>query len=281
MVTGFIKRPASPQDSTGLSLILNSDANVHRHLDWRMPVEWLDCHPFWVLEQANRLASILAIPADPPHVAWVRLFAANPYMDAELAWDWLFESCLAELPPRSETTIAALGLSNWFTSLLPRVGFVHHQDVVTLAWDGCLPPQRPLANEIHLRMMTRADLPQVQRIDALAFEPIWQNSLVDIERSFIQAGYCTVAEMGGEVVGYQISTLTPHHLHLARLAVYPGLQRLSIGHGIVYHLLSFCQQELIGRVTVNTQDSNRASLGLYQKCNFYLTGDDFPVFIYM
>lgn len=245
-----------------------------------MPLEWLEFHPFWIIEEARRLTSILAIPAEPPHIAWVRLFASVTPQNLHQNWRALFESCLAELPPRSQTTIAALGLSAWFTGLLTDVGFLHHQNVVTLQWDGNLPPARPLADEITFRMMTPLDLPAVYQIDSLSFEPLWQNSLDEVQRSFSQAGYCTIAEKEGQVMGYQISTLKPGHLHLTRLAVHPLLQRLSIGYGIVYHLLSFCSQQAINQVTVNTQDSNRSSLALYRKFNFSLTGDDFPVFIY-
>lgn len=116
-------------------------------------------------------------------------------------------------------------------------------------------PARPLADEITFRMMTPLDLPAVYQIDSLSFEPLWQNSLDEVQRSFSQAGYCTIAEKEGQVMGYQISTLKPGHLHLTRLAVHPLLQRLSIGYGIVYHLLSFCSQQAINQVTVNTQDS--------------------------
>lgn len=265
---------------TGISLLLNSALFIHRHLDWRLPLEWLDIPPFWVIEDGNRLRSLLAIPADPPDVAWVRLFAASVNPDPLLSWRSLFDHCLAELPRANQTTIAALGLSEWFTELLPRVGFSHHQNIIVLVWDGFLPKFRPLPSEIHIHRMSRQDLPRVQQIDALSFEPIWRNSIIEVERSFEQAGYATVAEMDGEVIGYQISTITSKHLHLARLAVHPDLQRLSIGYGIVYDLLLFSQQEKITSVTVNTQDSNLASQNLYRKCQFKKTGDLFPVFIY-
>lgn len=279
MKTSPTYRPAAPQDLVEIAALLNNGEAVHRHLDWRAPMEWLEFEPFWVMQQDQRLCALLAAPADPPHVAWLRLFAAARLQHLPGAWNGLLERCLGQLLARKPITIAALGLSDWFSALLFSAGFTLHQKVITLAWNGTLPAYYAALPGLRFRRMAAADLPRVQHIDALAFEPIWQNSLAEIERAFLQSGYATVAELDGEVVGFQISTLSAYHLHLARLAVQPDHQRLSIGLGLVYHLAQYCQQQLC-QVTVNTQDTNLASQGLYKKLGFIPTGDDFSVFIY-
>ena len=84
--------------------------------------------------------------------------------------------------------------------------------------------------------MQTDDLAQVLVVDNQAFDPLWHHSKTEIELAFQQAAYATVADLNGEVIAYQMSTGTPFHAHLARLAVDPGLQRLSIGYNLVSDL---------------------------------------------
>jgi len=280
MALPWIIRPASQQDAFSVNLLLQTAEVKHRHLDWRQPRDWLAFSPFWVIEADGHLRALLAIPADPPHIAWVRLFASSTHPSPRQSWNVLFERCLAELPPRSQTTIAALGLSPWFCGFLEDSGFVLRQKIIILAWDFVLPPLRRLPSGLLIRPMQTTDLDEVHHIDSMAFEPIWQNSAADVAIAHKTAGFSTVAEMDGRVVGYQISTVNQKHLHLTRLAVNPSVQRLSIGFGIVYHLLQHCQKESFIGLTVNTQDDNLASQNLYHQCNFQRTGEFFPVYIY-
>lgn len=280
MAPPWVIRPATNHDAPQILQLLENAEFKHRHLDWRQPGDWLGHPPFWVIEQGNQLRSMLALPADPPHIAWVRLFAAGSSPSLRQSWNGLFEHCLTELPPRTQTTIAALGLSPWFCRFVEESGFKLRQNIIVLEWDFILPPERKLPAGLIIRSMESMDLEQVHHIDAAAFEPIWQNSSADIFMSFQSAGCCTVAELDGKVVGYQVSTISRKHLHLTRLAVDPALQRLSIGFGIVYHLQQYCLREGFTGLTVNTQDDNHSSRALYQKCNFCLNGDAFPVYIY-
>lgn len=280
MAPPWVIRPAAIQDAPQVLRLLETAEFKQRHLDWRLPADWLGRSPFWVIEQAGSLRSLLALQPDPPHIAWVRLFASASSPSPRQSWNWLFEHCLAELPPRPQTTIAALGLSPWFCGFLEESGFLLRQKIIILEWNFILPPSRQIPSGLTIRPMQPGDLDQVQRIDAAAFEPIWQNSAVDVFISFQMAGCCTIAEMDGRVVGYQISTVSRKHLHLTRLAVLPALQRLSIGFGIVYHLQQYCLRESFTGLTVNTQDDNYSSQALYRQCNFHLNGDAFPVYFY-
>ncbi len=81
-------------------------------------------------------------------------------------------------------------------------------------------------------------------------------------------------------MGYQISTLNMFTAHLARLAVKPGYQNQNIGKNILYDLFRRCKEERLWQITVNTQNTNQASLALYQGIGFRLSGDEFPIFLY-
>jgi ribosomal protein S18 acetylase RimI-like enzyme len=99
-----------------------------------------------------------------------------------------------------------------------------------------------------------------------------------LEIAFHQAAVATVAEYEGRLVGYQISTGTPIGGHLARLAVLPNVQGKGIGYALLYNLLSQFAQRGSRTITVNTQRDNLASLSLYHKAGFQLTGEEYPIY---
>jgi ribosomal protein S18 acetylase RimI-like enzyme len=105
-----------------------------------------------------------------------------------------------------------------------------------------------------------------------------QNSLTYLEIAFRQAAVATVAEYEGQLVGYQISTGTPIGGHLARLAVLPHLQGKGIGYALLYDLLNQFTRRGARTITVNTQKDNLASLSLYRKSGFQMTGEEYPIY---
>jgi len=128
--------------------------------------------------------------------------------------------------------------------------------------------------------MLPGDWPQVVALDWACFEPLWQNSQAALQLAFNQAIFVTVIEEGSRIIGYQISTPSPRGGHLARLAVHPTEQGRGIGYALVYDLLVRFSNQGAAQVTVNTQAENTASLALYQKANFELTGHNYPVYEY-
>lgn len=275
-------RQVTSADTANLSFLINNAEYIHRHLDWRAPLDWIGAEPFLVIDRQHRLLSALACPRIDSRVGWIRLFAFLNWNTPQLegCWNQLFQALCAFIPPHSGYVFAALGLQPWFSGLLRGSGFYHRQDIMVLEWMGETPPLRPLPAEITIRTMLPRDLPGVLVIDNLAFDPLWRHSPNELDLAFLQAAYATVAELNGEIVAYQISTGTPFHAHLARLAVDPGLQRLSLGYGLVRDVLVHFTGLSIPNITVNTQSDNHQSLGLYQKTGFLATGEDFPVLVY-
>jgi ribosomal protein S18 acetylase RimI-like enzyme len=82
------------------------------------------------------------------------------------------------------------------------------------------------------------------------------------------------------VIGYQLSTKNPLGAHLARLGVKPEAQGRGVGSMLVSHLIQALGANQLGRLSVNTQADNTASLSLYKKLGFVRTGEHFPVFVY-
>jgi ribosomal protein S18 acetylase RimI-like enzyme len=267
-------RPAIDDDRSRLANLLHFETYVHRHLDWRRPLDWLGQHPYLVLESAGRLNAALACPPDPDTVAWIRLFAAMARTDLQDAWQALWPAAQEQLQEMQVESAAAIPLQDWFRNLLLASDFEHIDNVVVLDWVG----EPPAANnEFTIRPMQETDLPNVFEVDEAAFVPLWRNSVDAIKLALMQSIFSTVIEIEGRIVAFQISTQSSQGLHLARLATHPMFQGRGLAKALVIDLQRLARQRGERRLTVNTQEKNTPSLSLYTKLGFARTAETFPV----
>ena len=84
-------REASQADRPAVHQLLRRGAYTHLHVDWRMPSEWLVAPGAAVVETAadhpdgpGQLRACLALGADPPPAAWVRIFVLKETTHAPL-----------------------------------------------------------------------------------------------------------------------------------------------------------------------------------------------------
>lgn len=273
-------REATVADRHKLANLIHFEVYVHRHLDWRPPLDWLGRDPYLVAEQDGKIIAALACPPDPPHIAWIRLFAVSSNVSISRAWQALWPEALDRLENKQSVyRVAAIPLQGWFKNILQANQFEESHQVVMLSWERGTVPARPAkTSQGSIRPMTLDDLDAVEAVDAASFVPEWQNSKDCLEMAFEQAAVATVFEVNGIIAGYQISTSTPMGGHLARLAVHPDHQREGIGYTLVRDMLSQFERRGAQRVTVNTQQDNRTSLSLYRKAGFRMTGESYPVF---
>ncbi len=271
-------RPAVLTDQRQIANLIHFSSHVHRHLDWRQPLDWISSPPFSVIESQGQVIAALGCPPDPPSVAWVRLFVNSGKLPVQESWQMLWDNARAELVHEGQFVAAAIVLQEWLYDLLLSSGFASHQSIVMLERDGGVPDEMTLSPEISMRAMMPFDLPAVAEVDASAFELLWQNSLLALERAYPQAIWATVAEKDNQVIGYQISTRNPLGVHLARLAVRPAAQGKGLGYILVANLIQQAGQRGISHLTVNTQSDNTASLALYQRMGFRETVERYPVY---
>lgn len=271
-------RPAEKQDRAQLANIIHFENHVHRHLDWRTPLEWLGRQPFLVVERGSKIVAALACPPDPPGVAWVRVFAVSSQIKKEQVWDLLWQEAKKTLLLEKDITVAAIPLHDWFVDLLKNNKFTHSHNVVVLVWDNKHQSLHPDNNSPAIRMMGAEDLVRVRDVDHAAFGPLWRNSLESIQLAYKQSTLATVIEDQIGILGYQISTPSPFGAHLARLAVHPRGQGQGLGYSMVHHLQNHFTGREHKRISVNTQDHNTKSLKLYKKSGFVLSGETYPVY---
>ncbi len=269
-------RRARPDDQTRLDNLIRLGAHLHRHLDWRSPLDWLGAPEYWALERDQDLSAALACPPDPEKIAWLRLFVHDQRSGLQESWRSLWQAARQELS--APVTAAAIALEPWLRELLLDAQFSHSEDVILLEYENSAPHQPSAPPEILLRPMRFQDLPAVAALDAAAFTPLWRNSLASLQHAFRLLGIASVALRGEEIIGYQMSTRSVARAHLARLAVSPAMQHSGVGAALVRDLFFKAQRIGLDQITVNTQASNANSLALYQKLGFQRTGESYPVY---
>jgi ribosomal-protein-alanine N-acetyltransferase len=274
----FSVRAATVADRNAISLLMRYEPYVHSHLDWRPADEWLGAQPYLMLERGHRAIGALAAPPDPPHTAWLRLFAVVADASPAAVWDQLWPPARDELVRRGVRTAAALSAEPWFGPICARAGFRETHGVIVLER-----PRGPLADGPRpsiapIREANPGDYETVYTTDLAAFTPPWQMSAAVISQAVALADLITVAEIEGQIVGYQLSTPSHQGAHLARLAVVPSWQGHGIGRSLVRHLIeTYNRRRHVDLLTVNTQDTNAASLAVYEGLGFTRTGVRFPV----
>ena len=273
-------RSATEKDRQSLANLIHYEVYVHRHLDWRLPMDWIGKNPCLIAERDGHLQAALICPPDPPEIAWIRLFAVSQEVALDEAWNILWAGAQKKLDGQACPPTAAIVLRPWFQALLEQNGFAQIQEIISLSWDRSRQISfRPLPHYL-IRTMKDNDLRSVHQLDTDAFGPLWRISLDTLSSAYQQSCVATVVEIDGKLIGYQISTSGPLGGHLARLAVLPSHQGGGIGSALVNDVINRFEQRGAVRVTVNTQRDNLSSLSVYVKAGFVPTNEIYPVFQY-
>jgi len=278
-VINTLVRLADSKDHQQISNLIFFETHLHRHLDWRTPLDWLGDRYYWALDEGGRITAALACPTEAMNIAWVRLFVYSGGWSAVNAWNLLWSTARDEVARAGGSTVAAIAMQPWFQRLLAANGFENRQQIVMLEW-RIQPWAGREADRIHIRTMTEADLLMVAMTDAASFHPLWQNPLETLHKAFTQSLFATVAENEQGIVGYQLTTGGGGRAHLARLAVHPDMQGRGFARSLLTDLFTRLTQHGIGRLSVNTQHDNLSSLSLYQKMGFARTGEQYPVYAF-
>jgi [ribosomal protein S18]-alanine N-acetyltransferase len=269
---------AKSSDTSKIAQFLDHASLVQRHLDWTPLLNWIDTPPFLQYFENDHLVGVLVCSPDPVNVCWIKCFACNsPLKVNEIFTSLLFHA--RKMLVNQVESFYALGLQEWFIKILDHVGFIEFQDVLVLSLVQNA-YHKSQTKKAFIRPMELNDIELVAAVDHQSFESIWTISSKGLEAAFFQSAHASVAELDGEIVGYELSTANNFSAHLARVAVLPQFQQEHIGYQLVSDMIDSFTQRGISSITVNTQSTNHASLQLYKKIGFKLTGEQFPVYKY-
>jgi len=271
-------RAADRSDREQVSDLMLRDSHVHKHLDWKTPLDWLGWGPYMLALEGTRLLAALACPPDPPTIGWLRLFAFASPLAGEGAWDLLWPTARERFAAGGGGTVAAIVTQSWLEPILRKAGFRAVNHIVLMEMNADVMQPLGITPGPEIRPMVPADLPLVADVDASAFEPLWRNSLDGLASAFEQAFYASVVVDASGLLAYQLSTGGQLGTHLARLAVLPSARGRGLGAALVHDLVSHIPGGRHPRLTVNTQADNMASLALYGRLGFRRSGEQFPVY---
>jgi ribosomal protein S18 acetylase RimI-like enzyme len=288
-------RAAEKADAGAITRLLRRAPFVHMHADWRLPGDWLGSPGFVVLpEQAvaegngrspvhpflfpqNDLYGCLIATADPLPAAWVRAAAVIESQEMLAA---LLAHAMTALRETAVTELCWLVIRDWPNTWLPDLGFYQANAIETYVKDDKWLPEVTAVPHLIIRPAQLADMPALEKIETAAFAPMWRHSAETFALAGQQALCFDVAEIAGEIVGFQLSSRTNMGAHLVRLTIDPQVQRQGVGSAILTHAIRTYWQHGLHHVSLNTQLDNGPSQFLYRKFGFRPTGQTFPVWSY-
>jgi ribosomal-protein-alanine N-acetyltransferase len=253
--------------------------NVLIHLDWQDADPWLDSSEALarLAFSGRRLVGALAVSQPVDGAGWMRVAAVDNSADPGVVLPALWEALKPALIEAGIARVAALLLRDWISRYISALEFHFLENIVTLRrGDQPIPPLMPPAG-VTIRLLHEDDLARIAAVDRAAFAPPWQMSAQDVYHAARIAGYCTVAQIGRQIVGYQLCTVYFDGAHLARLAVLPEMQGRGIGGALVCGAVQHFAERGIRTMTVNTQESNVRSQRVYARLGFRRNGYDLPV----
>lgn len=273
-------RVATKADAPAITKLLRVSPYSHVHLDWRMPVEWLGGAGF-VVHQDPRgksgIAGCLAVAADPPPAAWVRVAAVGDGGNPFLMLGAMLAQALESLRRDAVSQLGWLAAETWPTAWLSGLGFEPVNKIETYWKDDLdLPPLRSVP-DLSIRPVEIGDMDTLATLENLAFEPLWRHSAEGLSLATREASGFDVAVVQGRIVGFQLSVHSHSLAHLVRLTISPEFQGLGIGSALLAHAMLGYRTLGVRQVSLNTQVNNIASQYLYRKFGFYSRGERLPV----
>jgi ribosomal protein S18 acetylase RimI-like enzyme len=266
--------------------LLEFHYRLHVHLDWTTVDEWIDdpaalVRLVWQGEPGGRDGQLIGvIGASPPlgNTSWLRMVFVHDDADPDTVIGALWPEMQRELTARQVQKVGVLMLRPWLGAHLQPLGFSIQENVVTLARNGGAIPM-PLRSDLTIQHGDVRDLEKVVMIDHAAFPPIFRMNVDSLRTAIRTANSFTLASLGGQTIGYQISMRYSDGAHLARLATMPQAQGTGVGGALLGEMLNGFVRRGLHFVTVNTQQSNYQSLSLYHRYGFAENGVDYPVWM--
>ena len=245
-------------------------------------------------QRAKRLRGYISLrlaqrsPALPPTAPTRVSLRAAAFSSAGHAARLQFRALLSYvqqlLPPCPQGYLFfALTEQRWLQASLNETGF-DISDAVRF-YECKVRDVQPAPQPANLRPAQKTDFASLAAVDAAAFEPLWHMGESDLLALHRDCRF-EVAETEGTPIGY--AALRLHQdgsargsasAQVVRLAVHPNAQNQGVGRQLLVACLGYARSLDVGRVYLNTQESNARSRRLYESLQFRIRGRPVPVFV--
>ncbi len=271
-----ITRPVLARDAQMMLRLLEESWRVHLRLSWHNMEQKLKHIPGVLAEDRVGLRGFMLLELQPPESAVI--------IAAGLRDTWGVRPFLEMLLPETEqivrrqqvTALVYLGYEEWLIESLPQYGFEARDWILTFEWQNSdFPPSVPALARI--RTAHRNDLPVLLSLDAVAFDHLWRKSAAHFGEALAYANSFSVAEVDGQIVGYEWCDIHQQRAHLTRLAVHPAYQGRGIGGQLLQQAVVDVLSQGVTSITLNTQETNHRSRALYNRFGFVDTRQRVPV----
>ena len=133
-----------------------------------------------------------------------------------------------------------------------------------------LPVADHLQEELDIRRLSYADLPQVIAIERRSFPTPWSLAMFVLELSK-PSGICLAATRVGDLVGYLVCSRYDRVWHVMNIAIDPDERRQGLATALLQELLDRVGDD-DAQYTLEVRHSNQAAIGLYRRFGFRPAG---------
>ena len=156
---------------------------------------------------------------------------------------------------------------DWLRDVLLTRGFIPYRSLYSYdKFDYYIPS---FGNQIiTIRPVEERDIPTLLTIDEACFEELWRYDDISFHDIAATNPYFVVAELHGNVIGYQFNALDGDYGYLVRIAVHPSASGQGIGVRLMAEAIRFFEHAHATRIMLNTQDDNIRAHRLYEWFGF-------------
>ncbi len=158
--------------------------------------------------------------------------------------------------------------NDWLQPILLEYGFAPYRRLYAYdKLDYSIPSQGNQQATIRPVKLTK-DLPALLAIEEACFEDLWRYDPTIFNDLAATHPYFVVAELNGQVVGYQFNIVDEGSGHLVRIAVHPSFNHKGIGTRLMAEAIRFFQKAQVSPIMLNTLEDNYQAHRLYEWFNF-------------
>ncbi len=231
----------------------------------------------------DTVAAFLCASVNSARWAYLRGVAIQNGRRTDEGLHAVLEPAIDRLRRDGATHLAVYGTALWLPPALLHAGFERREWIVSLERHP-----RPLADlppgPACVLPVQPDDLSRLAALDSVIFDPPYQLASGELIELMVTSGHFMLAEGVDEagqavLLGYACADVLGDTGQIIRLAVHPSAQRQGIGRTLLNHGLAYCHANGARRVTINTQESNKASLRLYEQIGFRRVGGRVPLLV--